>query len=93
MPDDRVVSGQRVPEPPSPTMRDVLAVMFRQRGVVLGTFLAVLAGTLLYGWLAPSYQAHMNLLLRHGRIDPVVTSEQSPPVELARSEISEEEPD
>jgi len=91
MPDDRVVSGQRVPEPPSPTMRDVLAVLFRQRLVVLSTFLAVLAGTLLYGCLAPSYQAHMKLLLRRGRIDPVVTSEQSPPVEMARPEISEEE--
>jgi uncharacterized protein involved in exopolysaccharide biosynthesis len=76
---------------PSPTLRDVLAVMFRQRRAALYTFLVVLAMTLAYTLLASSYEAHMKVLLRRGRVDPVVTSEQNSPVEFAQPEISEEE--
>jgi uncharacterized protein involved in exopolysaccharide biosynthesis len=76
---------------PSPTLRDVLAILFRKRRVALFTFVAVVVTTMAYAWWSPSYQAHMKLLLRRGRIDPVVTSEQNGPLEIARSEISEEE--
>ncbi len=78
-------------EPPSPTLRDVLAVMFRQKRIVMCTMVATLAITIAYVFLAPSYQAHMKVLLRRGRVDPVVSPEKNSPIELTRPEISEEE--
>lgn len=76
---------------PSPSLRDLMAVMFRQQRVAVYTFLVVLAISLAYALLATSYQAHMKVLVRRGRVDPVVTPEQNSPVEFARPEISEEE--
>src|SRR5579862_3046313 len=77
--------------PPFPTARDVLTVCFRQRGVLSYTFLSVLILTLAYGLLVPSYQAHMEVLLRRGRVDPVVTSGQNPPGQISRGEVTEED--
>lgn len=78
-------------DPPSPSLRDVLAVMFRQKRMVIGSVLLVLAVTTTYVFLASSYQAHMKVLLRRGRVDPVVSPEKDSPVEFARPEITEEE--
>jgi len=77
-------------EPNSPTLRDILAVVFRQKRKFLLAFFAILAGIVMYGLLAPSYEAHMKVLLRRGRIDPVVTPEQTPSL-LARTDVTEEE--
>jgi len=71
--------------------RDVVAVFFRQGRIFGYTFGFVLLAALLYGMLFPSYEAHMEILLRRGRADPVVTAGQNPPVAIARPEISEEE--
>ena len=88
---DEITSRTERQNPPSPTLRDVLAIMFRQRRVASGTFLFVLAIAVVYALASTSYQAHMKLLLRHGRVDPVVTPEQQSLVDLHRSDISEEE--
>ncbi len=88
---DEATSRTGFRDAPSPTLRDVLAIMFRKRRVALFTFVAVMAATMVYAWWSPSYQAHMRFLLRRGRIDPVVTSQQNGPLEIARPEISEEE--
>ena len=90
MPDETTRRTERQ-DPPSPTLRDVLVVMFRQRRVASGAFLSVLAIAVAYALLATSYQAHMKILLRHGRVDPVVTPEQQSLVDLHRSDITEEE--
>ena len=78
-------------DPAPPTLRDLLAVVFRQRRVATGTFLAVLVLTGIYAWITPAYQAHMKVLLRRGRVDALVTPEQSSPVSFARTQIGEEE--
>lgn len=56
----------------SPTARDLLAVFFRQKRIAMVAFgvgcLAVMAYTL----AAPSYRSEMKVLLRRGRVDPVV---------------------
>jgi uncharacterized protein involved in exopolysaccharide biosynthesis len=91
MPDEMAASRNRGASPPTPTLRDVLAVIFRQRRLVVVTFVAVLGTTLLYGWLRPSYEAEMKVLIRRGRVDAVVTPESHSPAEFARSAISEEE--
>jgi len=72
-------------------MRDLLAVMFRQRRVVLISFAAIFISALLYGWLAPSYQAEMKVLVRKGRVDPMVTPTPTPSPQFERGEVSEEE--
>lgn len=77
--------------PTLPTTRDVLTILFRQRRAVLVTFFAVLTAVAIYAWITPAYQAHMKILLRRGRVDPVVTPEENGPIEFARPEIKEEE--
>ena len=78
-------------DPNLPTVRDVAAILFRQWRILVFTFLVVLALTALYAWITPAYQAHMKILLRRGRVDPMVTPEQNRPIEFTRPEISEEE--
>jgi len=75
----------------SPTMRDLLAVLFRQRRLALFSFMATFLAVLGYGVLAPSYQAHMNVLVRRGRVDPLVTPAPTPSPMFQRDEITDEE--
>lgn len=91
MPDEMITGRRRAWDPPAPTLRDVLAVIFRQQRVFLYTIPVVLLGTFLYGLLVPSYQAHMKMLLRRGRVDPVVSPQQNPPLDLSHQEITEED--
>jgi uncharacterized protein involved in exopolysaccharide biosynthesis len=76
--------------PSSPTLRDVVAILFRQSRLLLIAFSASLLAVAVYGLLSPPYQAHMKLLVRRGRVDPVVTPTATAP-EFQRAEISEEE--
>ena len=76
---------------PSPiTARDVLAVFFRQRRLVVVSFCVIFMAAWLYGLLLPSYRAEMLVLVGHGRKDPVVTG-QATSSELQREEVTEEE--
>jgi hypothetical protein len=75
---------------PAVSMRDVLLVIFRQRRLLLISFVVTFLAVLLYGVLRPSYQAQMKVLVRRGRIDPVVTSTPTQPP-LFREEVTEEE--
>jgi uncharacterized protein involved in exopolysaccharide biosynthesis len=75
----------------TPTLRDVLAVMFRQRRTLLITFALILGAAVLYGSMSPSYQAEMKVLVRKGRVDPVMTPAPTPSPEFARGEVTEEE--
>lgn len=67
MSDETIASRIGKAPPPFPTARDVLTVCFRQRRVLGWTFLSVLVLILVYGLLLPSYEAHMEVLLRRGR--------------------------
>jgi uncharacterized protein involved in exopolysaccharide biosynthesis len=78
------------PPAPSPTMRDLLAVVFRHRSAVLLTFVVTFVAITAYGFLAPSYQSEMRVILRRGRIDPVVTPTPSQG-EFERLAVTEEE--
>ena len=75
---------------PSPTLRDLLAVVFRQRRLALISFVAVFLAVVLYGLIAPPYQSEMKVLVRRGRVDPVVTSTPSQ-AEFEREGVTEEE--
>lgn len=89
MPEEHIVIRKSA-RAPSPTLRDVLAVLFRHRRLVLLSFSGVFLSALLYAVFAPSYRAHMTLLVRRRRIDPVVTPTPTTP-EFVRPEITDEE--
>lgn len=75
---------------PPPTLRDLLAVVFRQRRLALISFVAIFLAVVLYGLVAPPYQSEMKVLVRRGRVDPVVTSTPSQ-AEFERESVTEEE--
>jgi hypothetical protein len=54
-------------------LRDLLAVVFRQRRLALFSFVAVFFAVVLYGLIAPPDQSEMKVLVRRGGVDPVVT--------------------
>ncbi len=71
-------------------MRDLLAVIFRQRRLTLITFAVALVVILAYRLIAPGYESEMKVLLRRGRVDPVVAPTPSQ-AELIRQGVTEEE--
>src|SRR5580658_1955977 len=75
---------------PSPTLRDLLSVIFRQRRLALISFVAIFFAVVLYGLIAPPYESEMKVLVRRGRVDPVVTSTPSQ-AEFEREAVTEEE--
>ncbi len=78
----------------APTPRDLFAVIFRQQRVVLVSFIVVLLGMSLSWLLTPRYRAHMKILVRRERLDPVVSSEasvtQNKPEEMSEEELNSE---
>ncbi len=76
--------------PSGPTARDVVAIVFRQKKILLVSFVVILLGIALSGVLMPKYRAEMKILVRRERVDPVVTS-QSNSLQFAREEVTEAE--
>ena len=74
-----------------PTLRELVAVLFRQRRLFLITFLGIAGAGIFYGLTTPTYQAHMKVLVRRGRVDPVVTPAPTASSQFDRGEVSEEE--
>ena len=74
------------------TPRDITAVLFRQRWLLAASFVCILLlAIVLSGVLAPTYEAEMKILVRHGRVDPVVTSQSNNPPQIMQEEITESE--
>jgi uncharacterized protein involved in exopolysaccharide biosynthesis len=73
------------------TLRDVVAVLFRQRRVLFVSFALILLAVVLSGALRRTYKTEMKLLVRRGRVDPIVTSQSSAPAQVVQEEITESE--
>jgi uncharacterized protein involved in exopolysaccharide biosynthesis len=71
-------------------LREVAAILFRQSRFIAATFTLVFLSTLLYALLSPRYEGHFKVLLRRGRVDPVVSTQPAGP-DFTRPAISEEE--
>lgn len=71
-------------------MRDLAAVLFRQKRVVLSSFVVLFVAVLIYGVFFPPYESQMRILLRHSRVDPVVAAIPSQ-AEFEREGVTEEE--
>jgi polysaccharide biosynthesis transport protein len=82
---------RRLPSVPTTTARDFAAVLFRQRRLLLISFMVILGAILTYGLTLPSYQARMKIFLRRGRVDPVASATPSQAFPSLRQEVSEEE--
>jgi uncharacterized protein involved in exopolysaccharide biosynthesis len=54
-------------------MRDLLAVIFRQRRLGMISFWLVLSACFAYRLLSPTYRAEMSVLVSRSRVDPAVT--------------------
>ncbi|HYA95438.1 MAG TPA: Wzz/FepE/Etk N-terminal domain-containing protein [Terriglobales bacterium] len=76
--------------PGSLTARDLAAILFRQKKILLLSFVVILLGIVLTGVLMPKYQAQMKILVRRDRVDPVVSSQPNT-LQLNREEVTEAE--
>jgi uncharacterized protein involved in exopolysaccharide biosynthesis len=73
------------------SMKDLLAIGFRQRQRIINAFLGIFAIAIVIGFLLPrKYEAQMKILVRHERAEEVVSPEREAPVQW-RTEVSEEE--
>ena len=73
------------------TLRDVTAVLFRQKRILLISFVIIVLLVVLSGALTPSYKAEMKILVQRERVDPVVTSQPNAPPQVVQEEITESE--
>jgi len=82
----------RKPAPvPAPTLRDIAAVLFRQHRLWTISFGMVLLAVFLYGIFAPSYQAEMKMMIRRGRLDPVMAPTPTQTPQFPDQQISDAE--
>jgi len=76
---------------PSPTMRELATVVFRQRTAFICVSGLVLAAAVLYAFAGAQYQSKMKVLVRRGRADAPVSAAENAPLDLTRVAITEEE--
>jgi uncharacterized protein involved in exopolysaccharide biosynthesis len=67
MPEERPVSGY--------TGRDLAATIFRHSRIAVVSVIAVVAGALLAAYFLPKYSSELEVLVRRGAVDPIVTAE------------------
>lgn len=81
-----VYSGQALP-----SLRDLIAVPFRQRRIMLISFGLVVLVVGLSGLWVPKYEAQMRILVRRQRSDAVVTASATAPSQMFSDQVSEED--
>ena len=64
---------------PLPNRRDLVAVLFRQRRVILAMFALAVIGVLASGAWLPKYQSHMKIVVRRQRSDAIVSPSATEP--------------
>jgi uncharacterized protein involved in exopolysaccharide biosynthesis len=75
----------------SVTLRDLLNVGFRQKQLIINTFLGIFLLAVVLAFILPKkYQSEMKILVRHERADNMVTPDREQPMQM-RTEVSEEE--
>jgi len=56
------------------TLRDIVAVIFRHKTLLITSFLVIFLGVILGTWMLPrKYETSMKILVKRERVDPVVT--------------------
>ncbi|MFB3814506.1 MAG: GumC family protein [Terriglobales bacterium] len=72
-----LIVTQPQPLTPSAGVKDVVAVGFRHRRLLLGVFSGVVAIALLWALFVRTYDSEMKLLVSKERVDPIVSSDQN----------------
>src|SRR5215470_7572979 len=76
---------------PSPTLRDVVAVFFRNKRLWVVAFVAVFVPVVLYGVFMPTYQSEMKVMIRRNRTEATATPTLAQAPELNRQGVTEED--
>lgn len=76
---------------PTLTLRDIIAVLFRQHRAMLAAFAVVIIAVAVSGVWAPKYEAEMKILVRRQRSDAIVTSSANAPAQFSGDQVSEED--
>lgn len=88
---ERGTSHQTVGNGASSSVHDLLAIGFRQRRLVVVSFVAVFLVVILVILLLPKeYESQMKILVRRERVDPVVSANQNTPIMVSEA-VSEEQ--
>ena len=82
---------ERYTRQPLPTLRDIIAVLFRQRWPMLAAFVAVVIAVAVSGVWIPKYEAQMKILALRQRSDAMVTSSANAPSQYSNDQVSEED--
>ncbi len=75
----------------SPTPRDVAAILFRRPRLVAISFALTTLAVMLFVAFSARYESHFKVLLRRGRLDPMISAQPSSNVDFSRPDITEEE--
>lgn len=67
---------------PLPSRRDLIAALFRQRRILLGTFVLAMIAVVASGVWLPKYQAHMKIIVRKQRSDAIVSPSSTEPTQF-----------
>jgi uncharacterized protein involved in exopolysaccharide biosynthesis len=84
-------ANQRYTRQPLPTLRDLTAVLFRQRWRMLAAFALVVIGVAISGIWIPKYGAEMKILALRERSDAMVTPSANAPTQFSSEQVSEED--
>src|SRR5690242_11083469 len=88
---EKNLNGKQGDERQSVTLRDLLTVGFRQKRLIINTFLGICFLAVVLAFILPKkYQSEMKILVRHERADNMVTPDREQPMQM-RTEVSEEE--
>src|ERR1044072_5183638 len=72
------------------SLRDGAGAIFRRRGLVLFTFLSVIAGTIVVTLLLPNrYESRMKILVKNQRVDVVITPDATTTAPAVDNDVSE----
>jgi uncharacterized protein involved in exopolysaccharide biosynthesis len=82
---------ERYHRPSLPTLRDVAAVIFRQRWMVMITFILTVTAIAATGFWSPKFDAQMKILVRRQRSDTLVTPATNAPSPSVNDQVTEED--
>jgi uncharacterized protein involved in exopolysaccharide biosynthesis len=87
---NEMMEMERYERRPLPTARDLVAVIFRQRRLIVACFVGVVVLVFLSGMWTRKYEAHMKILVLRQRMDAAVTAQPNAPPEVT-PEVTEED--
>src|ERR671931_2772157 len=87
----QLYSAPRLPAaPPSPTVRDWVAVGFRHKTLMVTSFFTVMVAAVLVTWLMPPhYEAQVKILVKRERLDQVLGGSQQ--TQLIAEDMTEQD--